>query len=170
MIRIEIPEVLFATSRPGYDYGANATVSPELVSRWIAEVESMGAKSIICLLNEQHLKLYGGLPAGLLQAYRDAGFEVGHVPVVDHQRPPLSGSELKSVEQYFNELPKPVLIHCSAGVDRTGAAVRHLKTLSRIEQPQRSNPRLVQIHAGILIGSDAFESGIHEAHELEAAE
>ena len=129
MIRIEIPDVLFATSRPGYDYGANATVSPELVSRWIAEVESMGAKSIICLLNEQHLKLYGALPAGLLQAYRNAGFEVGHVPVVDHQRPPLSGSELAAVEQHFNELPKPVLIHCSAGVDRTGAAVRHLKTL-----------------------------------------
>ena len=129
MIRKELPDLLFATSRPGYDYGANAPVSPEVVSQWIAEVESMGAKSIICLLNEQHLKLYGGLPAGLLQAYRDAGFEVAHVPVVDHQRPPLSGSELKSVEQYFNELPKPVLIHCSAGVDRTGAAVRHLKTL-----------------------------------------
>jgi hypothetical protein len=108
MIRIEIPNLLFATSRPGYDYGANVPVSPEVVSLWIAEVESIGAKSIICLLNEQHLKLYGGLPAGLLQAYRDAGFEVGHVPVVDHQRPPLSGSELMCVEQYFNELPKPV--------------------------------------------------------------
>ena len=129
MIREEITDVLFATSRPGYDYGANAPVSPEVVAHWIAEVESMGAKSIICLLNDQHLKLYGALPDGLLQAYRDAGFEVGHVPVVDHQRPPLSGSELKSVEQHFNELPKPILIHCSAGVDRTGAAVRYLKTL-----------------------------------------
>ena len=130
MIRIEIPEVLFATSRPGYDYGGNATVSPEVVSHLIAEVKHSGAKSILCLLNEQHLKLYGRLPTGLLQAYRNAGFEVGHVPVVDHQRPPLSGNELKAVEQYFNELPKPVLIHCSAGVDRTGAAVRHLKNSS----------------------------------------
>ena len=129
MIRKEIPDLLFATSRPGYDYGANAPVLLEVVSQWIAEVKNSGAKSILCLLNEQHLKLYGGLPTGLLQAYRDAGFEVGHVPVVDHQRPPLSGNELEAVEQFFNELPKPVLIHCSAGVDRTGAAARHLKAL-----------------------------------------
>ena len=128
MIRKEIPDLLFATSRPGYDYGSNAQVSPEVVSQWIAEAKFVGAKSILCLLNEQHLKLYGGLPAGLLQAYRDAGFEVGHVPVVDHQRPPLSGNELEAVEQHFSELPKPVLIHCSAGIDRTGAAVRHLKS------------------------------------------
>lgn len=129
MIREEIPDLLFATSRPGYDYGANAPVSQDVVFHWIAEAKSSGAKSIICLLNEQHLKLYGGLPSGLLQAYRDAAFEVGHVPVVDHQRPPLSGSELNAVEQHFSELPKPVLIHCSAGIDRTGAAVRHLKAL-----------------------------------------
>ena len=47
---------------------------------------------------------------------------------------------------------------------------RILGSLSTIEQLQSSNPRLVQIHDGILLGSDAFESGIHEAHELEAGE
>ena len=37
---------------------------------------------------------------GLLQVYRDAGFEVSHVPVADHNIPQLSSSELKSVEQH----------------------------------------------------------------------
>jgi|GEM_PF-2076164 len=32
-----------------------------------------------------------------------------------------------------------------------------------MKQLQSCNPRLVQIHAGILIGSDAFESGRHKA-------
>jgi hypothetical protein len=43
-------------------------------------------------------------------------------------------------------------------------------SFTRGEQPKRCEPRFVQIHAGVLLGSDAFESGIHEAHELEAAE
>lgn len=128
MIRQEISGRLFATSRPGYDHGRNAPVEVEVVQGWIEAAKSHGVKSIACLLNEQHLKLYGTVPGGLLQAYRDAGFDVGHVPVADHQWPPLSGEDLAAVERHFAELPKPVLIHCSAGVDRTGAAVRHLKS------------------------------------------
>jgi len=127
MIQREIPGHLFSSSRPGYDYGRNSPVAAEVVGDWIGAAKSQGVKSIVCLLNEQHLKLYGAVPGGLLQAYRDAGFEVGHVPVVDHQRPPLSAEELAVVERKFEELPKPVLVHCSAGIDRTGAAVRHLK-------------------------------------------
>lgn len=128
MIREEIPGRLFATSRPGYDHGRNDPVQVEVVQGWIAVAKSHGVKSIVCLLNEQHLKLYGAVPGGLLQSYRDAGFEVGHVPVVDHQWPPLSSDDLAEVERHFEGLPKPVLIHCSAGVDRTGAVVGYLKT------------------------------------------
>jgi len=128
MIRQEIYGLLFATSRPGYDHGRNDPVEVEVVQGWIGAAKSHGVKSIVCLLNEPHLKLYGAVPGGLLQSYRDAGFEIGHVPVADHQWPPLSSEDLAAVERHFEGLPKPVPIHCSAGVDRTGAAVRHLKS------------------------------------------
>ena len=39
-----------------------------------------------------------------------------------------------------------------------------------MKQLQSCNPRLVQIHAGVLIGGDAFESSEHEAHELVVGE
>lgn len=101
---------------------------PWVVEDWIAGAKAAGVKSIDCLLNDQHLKLYAALPGGLIQAYRNAGFNVAHVPVADHQRPPLLPSGHEAVEVHFTGLPKPVLVHCSAGIDRTGAAVRHLKT------------------------------------------
>ena len=34
------------------------------------------------------------------------------------------------------------------------------------KQLQRSDPWLIQIHAGVLIRGDAFESSEHEAHDL----
>jgi protein tyrosine phosphatase (PTP) superfamily phosphohydrolase (DUF442 family) len=134
MIREEIPERLFAAARPGYDFGKNAQVSVDAVEDWISDAKSCGVRSIICLLNEQHLRLYEVLSGGLLAAYAEAGFETGHVPVVDHQHPPMSERELQAVGKLFEALPQPVLIHCSAGVDRTGAAVRYLKSLA-ISEP-----------------------------------
>ncbi|MBB5036154.1 phosphatase domain-containing putative toxin [Prosthecobacter dejongeii] len=128
VIRVEIPSKLLACARPGYDFGRNAPVSKEVVKVWLDEAKVQGARSILCLLAAQHLRLYNqALPGGLLQAYRLAGFEVGHVPVGDHRSPPLSQRQLQQVLQLYEGLPKPVLIHCSAGLDRTGAAVAFIK-------------------------------------------
>ena len=116
MIREEIPLKLYASARPGYDHGRNQPVSANVVEDWISEAQATGVKSILCLLDERHLCLYDSMPGGLLDAYRAKGFEVGHVPVVDHQWPSLSENELQRVALLFEQLPKPVLIHCSAGM------------------------------------------------------
>jgi protein tyrosine phosphatase (PTP) superfamily phosphohydrolase (DUF442 family) len=86
----------------------------------------MGIRSVVCLLDERQVDRYSGLPGGLLEYYRQAGLDVGHVPVPDMQTPAIPSKDLEKIGRLFDQLPKPVLVHCWAGVDRTGAAVEYL--------------------------------------------
>jgi protein tyrosine phosphatase (PTP) superfamily phosphohydrolase (DUF442 family) len=87
----------------------------------------MGVNSIICLLDDKHLCLYSDLPEELVEYYRSAGFTVAHIMIRD---PVLGGTvtdaALEKTWHAFQELPTPVLVHCSAGRDRTGKAVEYL--------------------------------------------
>jgi protein tyrosine phosphatase (PTP) superfamily phosphohydrolase (DUF442 family) len=111
--------------RPGYPQGAS--VSKAEVDAWIGNVKSLGVKSIICLLAEDQLPFYGELDTDLISYYRAAGFDVAHVPARDHQTPPLSSDQLTTIWDAYQALPKPVLVHCSAGIDRTGRAVDYVQ-------------------------------------------
>jgi protein tyrosine phosphatase (PTP) superfamily phosphohydrolase (DUF442 family) len=91
------------------------------------EAKEMGIASIICLLAEDQLHLYDELPGGLVSYYRSFGFTVEHVPALDHQDPPLNDYHLERIWSAYQSLEKPVLIHCSAGRDRTGRAVEHIQ-------------------------------------------
>lgn len=124
MVEWEIPSILARSSRPGY--GENNPGG--FVGDWIAEVKKVGVKSILCLLADHHLSMYADLPdKGLLETYRLNGFNVGHVPIKDHKRPAVNQAELEQIWAVFQGLEKPVLVHCSAGLDRTGAAVEHIR-------------------------------------------
>jgi len=83
-------------------------------------------------MHQEELKHYVGLgldPGGLLGFYREQGFCVFHCPWPDpaHARTAEERSlRQQMVEQVkikalaaFSKLPKPVLLHCSAAIDRT---------------------------------------------------
>jgi len=112
---------LCRAARPGYP-----SLRPSLaqVRRVVAEWQGSGVRSIICLLAMEQLDYYAALPDGLIEYYRNAGIEVAWIPVDDHRDPPVPVEAVAQVIHAWEELTRPVLIHCSAGVDRTGAAVQ----------------------------------------------
>lgn len=113
--------------RPGYAGERGRGVPAGVVDAWIADVRAFGINSIICLLSSDQLPLYDQLPGGLIACYRHAGFVVEHVPATDHQHPPLTEDHLQQIWSAYQRLPKPILIHCSAGIDRTGMAVKYIQ-------------------------------------------
>lgn len=124
-----IPRALARSGRPGYSGERGRLVSSEEVDEWLTKVRACGIKSIMCLLAEDQLPLYNRLPAGLISYYQNAGFAVVHIPVQDHRQPPLTKEQLEKVWETYQAFPKPVLVHCSAGIDRTGRAVEHIQHL-----------------------------------------
>ena len=123
---------LAVSARPGYTPGEERAVPLATVEAWLAKTLEAGVRSVICLLGDDQLPLYSAaLPKGLLARYRAAGFEVAHHGVRDGMTEPFTDAQLDEAWRSFRRLPKPVLVHCSAGYDRTGRVVRHI--LARLE-------------------------------------
>lgn len=108
----------------------------------MSQVSQFGIKSILCLLSEDELKEYysdNGLD--LLALYRNNGFQVGHVAVPDYLEPPLRPGDFLQIRLTLSQLTAPHLIHCSAGIDRTGAAVHFVSKGNGIRRSQSSRQK-----------------------------
>ncbi len=108
------------------------------VRRWAGRMKTVGIQSIISLIHPKELRHYDRLDLGaqdLIDFYRKSGFEVRHIPWEDPAHRPTSADysfqeELARIRaealQAFDELPKPVLLHCSAGIDRSSPVAAYI--------------------------------------------
>lgn len=128
-----IADKLARSSRPGYGGERGSLVPVGTVDEWLATAKNAGVRSVICLLHDDQLPLYSELGVPLPRYYESKGLAVAHIPALDHQSPPLTPEHLEMIWAAYQELPKPVVVHCSAGIDRTGAAVRHIQDRLKVE-------------------------------------
>lgn len=126
-----IPNLLAKSARPGRELGRDCKVPCEVVDAWLDKLREMQVKSIICLLEEEQImSCYPDIPGGLLNYYCFQGFQIAHFSLLDPEEieraEKLMEECLEKIFQAFQELQKPLLIHCSAGRYRSVIAVNYI--------------------------------------------
>ncbi len=123
-IRWVIEGVLASSGRPGFP---NHSVSTKAVDQWIARIDRLGVRSVICMLSEdEEAVYYRRLRQSLVDCYSEAGLQVRQVSYEDMGVAVTLPILVDRVLTAFAILPKPVLVHCSAGVERSQLATESI--------------------------------------------
>jgi len=143
-IKIVEPEILFRSCRPGYP---NRNVNSEEVDDWIKEAKENNVRTILCLLAGQLSYYEQSGEDGLLKRYRDENFNVIHRPIDDHISPPVPYKTLERISSDFLTAELPMLVHCSAGIDRTGAVIHYLTEETRLPKFRKNVENIMEKHS-----------------------
>lgn len=116
--------ILAHSSRPGYPSKA---VTLKTLNDTITKWKNFNIKSIICLLSNEEINMYyKAIDNDLISYYKKEGFHVFHISIEDYNNPPVSDDDLMIIDKEYQEMQKPVLVHCGAGQDRTGRVVEFI--------------------------------------------
>jgi len=135
---------VFLSSRPHY------VVTPkmmktipdeELEELFLEQMKSFHkekVKTIFVLMTKDHMRLY--YPFDLISRYKKEGFKVVFYPIQDYSVPYDIESFYKLIE-YMNGIVKRenILIHCNAGLGRTGLVASALLIFNSVEYKRAIN-------------------------------
>lgn len=138
-----IPDELACSHRPLRYHqlfgGSARSLAPDAapyVRDWADMIATYGIESIICLMSATEVGFYRDLELGTsdLIAFYESRFEVRHLPWEDpaHSKTDHSIIEARKREirvaalDAFDALLRPVLLHCSAGVDRSAPIAAYI--------------------------------------------
>lgn len=120
----KIPNKLAYSPRPGYP---KKSVDRNTLNATVKFWKQQGIRSIISLLSDDEIdEYYDEIDGKLIDFYKKNGFYVYHISIDDFQKPPINQQQIQEILSHESFLKKPLLVHCGAGLDRSGHLVEAL--------------------------------------------